>query len=50
MNKILDQQQVILCDNNKSVKTTMPKLDIENILYYIIPYVIIFSLSAIVLI
>ena len=37
MNKILDQQQVILCNNNKRfVKTTLPKLDLENILYYIL--------------
>ena len=36
MNKILYQQQVILCDNKTSVKTTMPKLVRENIVYYII--------------
>ena len=35
MNKSIDQYQVILCDNKKSVKTTLPKHDIENILYYI---------------
>ena len=45
MNKILDQQQVILCDNKKSMSTLPCQNLIWKTLYIIyIPYVIIFRL------